>query len=426
MKKRKVIITAFIVITALLTSSCLFPYTLYEALYPDTDVTPECDNTQGLGEDFPAVSEEDEISVPKKDEIPQEEDEISVPQKDEISAEDEISQEEDVPEEERTIYSLVELRDYLNEKKERDELEIRFEYLGAEKFDAQLIARMLAAFYIQYEYTGNHYTLEITEFPGDRIADAYFSGNTSFLNDDEKQALNEAVKIVEAAKKETDGDYELEIYLHDYLAETITYYNPSVDVPDPSDPPRHLTAVGGLLDKYANCQGYTDSFYLLATIAGFKVGRMCVTDFSGEGHMTNTICLDDEWYIVDVTFDDASYGNEYKTNYRLFNAGADMCDEYDWLEVWEYNPIAEISDQNYYYYTEGEAYESLEAMSEDIVNSWLKGETEFHTLLLNQTVDWSALSDVLYECMLKNNGEGYYYIWSFYTNENTFFIVCFC
>ncbi|MBO7216558.1 MAG: hypothetical protein J6V84_06120 [Clostridia bacterium] len=82
MKKRKVIITVFIVITALLTSSCLFPYTLYEALYPDTDVTPECDNTQGIGEDFPAVSEEDEISVPKKDEIPQEEDEIYVPKKD--------------------------------------------------------------------------------------------------------------------------------------------------------------------------------------------------------------------------------------------------------------------------------------------------------------------------------------------------------
>jgi hypothetical protein len=102
-----------------------------------------------------------------------------------------------------------------------------------------------------------------------------------------------------------------------------------------------------------------------------------------------------------------------------------MCDEYDWLEVWEYNPIAEISDKNYYYYTEGETYESLEAMSEDIVNGWLRGETEFHTLLLNQTVDWSALSDVLYEYLLKTDEEGYYYIWSFYTAENTFFIVYF-
>ncbi len=407
MKKRIVIITAFIVITALLTSSCFFPFPLPEASSSDAGITSENSDDLGIEESFPTINEDD----------------ISVPEKDEISAE-EMSEEDEAPKEERTIYSLVELRDYLNEKKERDELEIRFEYLGDEEFDAQLIARMLAALYIKYEYTENHYTLEITEFPGDRIADAYFCEDTSSLNDDEKQVLNEAVKIVEAAKAETNGDYELEIYLHDYLAETITYYNPSVDVPDPSDPPRHLTAVGGLLDKYANCQGYTDSFYLLATIAGFKVGRMCVTDFNGEGHMINTICLDNEWYVVDVTFDDASYGSEYKTNYRLFNAGADMCDEYDWLELWEYNPISENSNKNYYY-TEGEAYESLEEMSADIINGMLSGETEFHTMLLNQAVDWSALSDILYEDLLKTDSEGNYYIWAFHTNKNTFFIVYF-
>ena len=265
------------------------------------------------------------------------------------------------------------------------------------------------------------------EYPGERVADAYHSGDTSALSENEKLLLKEATAIVKQAKAETDNDFDLEVYLHDYVTEAITYYSPSTDIPDPLDPPRHLTAVGGLIDNAANCQGYTDSFNLLASIAGFEVGRLSVfTNSDNEPHVTSIICLNDKWYIVDPTFDDVAYdGGEEMTNHRLFNAGKDKCNEYYWPEEFEYNEISETSGDTYYYDRVARNFDSAEAISEYIAINWLAGQTEFEVMLSDQACDWKDLSDVLYDRLMLIGEPFSYQIWCYRNTEDTFFTVVF-
>ena len=325
------------------------------------------------------------------------------------------------------IYNLFQLRDFLNDSKNNGELNVKFEYLGSDPISAQLIARMTSSFYISYCYVGNQYNLDMYEYPGDRVAKAYHSGDTSALSYDEKLLLEEATKIVEQAKAATDNDFDLEVYLHDYVVEAITYYSPSTDVPDPMDPPRHLTAVGGLLDKSANCQGYTDAFNLLASMAGFEVGRLSVFTIDDDTpHVTSTISLEGEWYIVDPTFNDVLYDTgEQKTNYRLFNAGKDRCAEYYWPAEFEYNQIAETCKDQYFYNHRGTRFDSLKSISEHITANWLMGQTEFDVMLSGQVCSWGDLSDVLYDDLMLTNKQFNYHIWCYHTSKDTFFKVVF-
>ncbi len=156
-------------------------------------------------------------------------------------------------------------------------------------------------------------------YAGDRILDAWEKSDTSSLSDDEKAVLELAKELVEQAKAETDSALELEIWLHDYICEKVTYENPDMDVPAfQLASLRQLSCIGALLDGKANCQGYTDAFYLLGNMAGFKVGR--VFGDAGEGHVWNTITIDGKEYITDLTFDDIDDEEYGGWTYTFFNA----------------------------------------------------------------------------------------------------------
>ncbi len=424
MKKRFIAFVALIVAVSFVLSGCIF----IDFDEPDRDYTSKTysQNTSIEKNESSEASFASEESI--NGESSAEESSIEESSIEESSVEEPSQEESSIPEEPeryKEIHNLAELRDYLNEMKNKDILTFDFTYLGDEEFDAQLVARMTNSFYVTYNWIGNDYTIELMEFPGDRIVDAFFSGDNSALNDDEKLALNRALELVAAADQESENDYEFELYLHNYLASTITYYSPFLDVPDPNDPPRHLTAIGGLLDGSANCQGYSDSFYVLASIAGFKVGRMSAVDNNGEGHMLNTIFLNGKWYVVDVTFDDVLFGDEDETTHRLFNAGEDMCDEYSWIPEYEYNQIAENSDELYYYNCEGQTYKSLDEIVEAVTEQWLMETSEFHIMLEGQVSNGDELSGLLYDSLMETGEYFDYNIFAYTTGENTYFIIRF-
>ena len=237
-----------------------------------------------------------------------------------------------------TFSSLTALRDFMTAKKEADVMTFTFKYTGPE-LSGQSIAQMTNACVVNRNRNGQVYTVTMTEYPGDRIVDAYFSGDSSELNAAEKSAMSKAVQLVNQAKAKAKNTFELEVLLHDTLCDMVTYDDHTRDVPDARNPPRNLTVVGALLDGRANCQGYTDAFYTLASIAGFTVRRLS-TYTPDDLHMTNTIYLNNAWYVVDVTFDDVN-GDE--RNYRLFNAGVDVIHEYTWDPEKETQPIARTS-----------------------------------------------------------------------------------
>ncbi|MBQ8248542.1 MAG: hypothetical protein IJY93_01490 [Clostridia bacterium] len=336
-----------------------------------------------------------------------------------------------------TISNTDALCDYMHSKKESDILTFKFKYTGnQDDINATRMADMLCCFYLSWERTGDVYTVTVTEYPGDHIVDAHRKGDTSSLTYDERLTYNKALEMVEEARRNSNSMIELEIAIHDMLCESIVYDNSNgTYVADKNKPPRHLTAVGALLDGRANCQGYTDAFYLLASLAGFEVGRQFVEDYETT-HMTNTIRLDGKWYIVDVTYDDVDIndGNTIKC-YRLFNAGEDMCTEYWWPDDMEYHNICEYSGSNYYYNLPGyvggndytKSFTSVYDMAEMIADEWMyNGRTHFNTVLLGVGTDWTALDDPLYDILTERGAPvNNYTLYSTNANENTFFYLYF-
>ena len=190
---------------------------------------------------------------------------------------------------------------------------------------------------------------EVGIYPGAKVAYAYKTGKTQILNGEERRLYNIAVQIVNAAKvKHTP--LQKELYLHEKITELATYYTVNTN----SKTPRHCTAIGALIDGRANCQGYTDAFYMLGQMAGFNVGKMTGNANNG-AHVWNTIEFGDgKVYAVDVTFDDASFKfdrNREYNSYIYFNAPMEILQT---THTWQaaYNPKLQTKiDNRYFYYT---------------------------------------------------------------------------
>ena len=312
---------------------------------------------------------------------------------------------------------LRQLSDYLNEQKNKNVLKIPFKYNGNEELDPQMLAQMVSAFYVTDTVVGDKHTLNITEYPGDRIVDAYSSGNKSSLTSDEKRAMDKAIQMVSSAKSKAKNNWELELSLHDMLVEHITYYSDDkLNFERLEDAPEYLTVVGALLDGKANCQGYSDAFYTLASMAGFTVSRMNV-ETPDDLHVTNTISLNGRWYVVDVTFDDQ--GEEAPANHRLFNAGLDYVNEYSWKYWKEINPIAAMSGVDYYYNNKGISFYTMKSFAEYTVNKWLAGEKSVDGMVKNQK-NGEAIEGELSK-LLNNTGKAYNYTYWYYEDSKNLY-----
>ena len=166
-------------------------------------------------------------------------------------------------------------------------------------------------------------TLKPDYYPGQKIVWARESGDFSKLSDEERQTYEAAVALVEQAKEETEDMMELELWLHDWICTHVEYDSPYTYVyPEDYVGLDELTCVGAILNGKANCQGYTDAFYLLGTLAGLEVHK--VFGMAGEGHCWNAVRLDGWLYTVDVTFNDTSCPEPEERTYIWYNNALDM------------------------------------------------------------------------------------------------------
>ena len=236
---------------------------------------------------------------------------------------------------------------------------------------------------------------------------------------DERRAAQLAVEIVENARVEAPDALALERALHDWLCENVDYTNGEMTVPDV---PRFCGALGALLDGEANCQGYSDAFYLLAGLAGFEVRHQNGTDASGAAHTWNVIRLNGKWYIVDVTHDDVESSNTW--HYKAFNAGLDLID-HTWPEEGSIAEIEAATDPSLNeYLANGRAFDSLSALAEAAILARQNGGARIYRVMLQgQTADWEALSDQILEAA---NARGISCSWQIYASAqagNTYYSV---
>lgn len=117
--------------------------------------------------------------------------------------------------------------------------------------------------------------------------------------------------ILQAAEQPTD--YDKLLYIHDRIVDN-TVYTSSGELYE-------YEADGPLVYGKAVCEGYSKAFMYLAQSLGFEC--VCVIGTAnGEDHMWNLVKLYDEWYNVDVTWDDpvrSDGENVLRHNYFLIS-----------------------------------------------------------------------------------------------------------
>lgn len=105
------------------------------------------------------------------------------------------------------------------------------------------------------------------------------------------------------------------VRIHDYIARKISYAYQSDGItpesPDSCVWTHNITGVSYL--GRGVCESYAKTFQFLCNVYG--VDSLIVIGETEEEHAWNYICIDDEWYLVDVTFDDKHDWEEY---YRYF------------------------------------------------------------------------------------------------------------
>ena len=158
---------------------------------------------------------------------------------------------------------------------------------------------------------GGIFCLGSSYFVSDKMREAnmiYRSDRDTF--DTRADELNEVKNRIIANMPESTDDYDKVKYIHDYITENCSYLTGM-------DDSYNSTAYGCLVEKKANCEGYSKAFNLLASEAGLRsvvvIGR---TD-KDENHAWNQVRVNGEWYNIDVTWDDGDDENAPRMLYFL-------------------------------------------------------------------------------------------------------------
>ncbi len=198
-------------------------------------------------------------------------------------------------------------------------------------------------------YWNDSYRLKYSEiqyYPGCNVISAVRTGQLNKLNGDELELYTLAQEIVDEARAASEDTLSLEKYLHDEICRRTRYYTYESD-----ELTRKDTAIGALIDGLAECDGYADAFYLLGNLAGFNVRYVHGQTTSMGSHLWNIVHLNDEWFAMDVTWDDFEADNyAFAPYYIYFNIGADrLSATHSWYDDALLEPIAQTTGiPNYY------------------------------------------------------------------------------
>lgn len=113
---------------------------------------------------------------------------------------------------------------------------------------------------------------------------------------------NDTISLLQNAKKDINvsgmSEYEKVDAVNTYLCDKVKY----ADV-TPYAPETHM-AYGALRDGVAVCDGYSCAATLLLREYGVECELIVGTCIDGGGHAWNMVCLDGEWYHMDITWND--------------------------------------------------------------------------------------------------------------------------
>lgn len=122
------------------------------------------------------------------------------------------------------------------------------------------------------------------------------TGDTSFLTDNELLAYRQLFVIAKELRLQELSDVDAVIAVHDYLIRNTVYDEATAS--SGSGGPSHYVE-GTLLNGLAVCSGYASTFQLLMMLAGIPCEYVW-----NDVHAWNLVQIEEEWYHIDVTWDD--------------------------------------------------------------------------------------------------------------------------
>ena len=183
--------------------------------------------------------------------------------------------------------------------------------------------------YLHDDRKGLFHITEIEYRTALNILNHYRQGKQASLTSRELQTLNAALSIVNAAPS---NPLERERYLHDQLCARVTYMTDDEAYNDNDQ------AIGALLNGEADCDGYSEAFYLLCNLAGIPARLQHGDTYDKSDrydedatHMWNLVCVSGNWLMIDVTWDDRD--DEGVNTYQYYNIGRSrMSETHKWNE----------------------------------------------------------------------------------------------
>lgn len=119
-------------------------------------------------------------------------------------------------------------------------------------------------------------------------------------------AESEAKRIISKIPKDAD-DYDKLLYIHDWLVK---------NVQKDTQAEYAATIYGTLIKRTALCEGYAKTFSYLCNL--MNIENIIVTGQTDVAHMWNMVKLGENWYHVDVTWDDVSIDMPDFVSYQFF------------------------------------------------------------------------------------------------------------
>ncbi len=267
----------------------------------------------------------------------------------------------------------------------------------------------------EVEADGKTLTIRPVAYPGVRIVAAWKADRLDSLSEEERRTYEKAQGVVQQAKAKTENALELEAFLHNWLCQNVTYDNTNAGLLTGGGTLQpEWTATSALLKGKANCQGFSDAFYLLGQLAGFEV-RFQYGTVGGEAHCWNAIKLDDaQWYYVDVTYDNdiERFLPEGQT-YAYLNFGED----HEQRTLWPNSRSAEVaeSDNAAYdlYRHNGTAFDTLDSAARYCIDQReTHNQAQAAVMVASGGLDHNDLSNALAEIL---NGRGIAANWTVFS-----------
>lgn len=168
---------------------------------------------------------------------------------------------------------------------------------GSFKFNKNDFNKALKAF--SYDYPEYYWWRN-------NLSTTYNSSGFETVSSISKEEINNKINELQIKKDEIinlckdENNYKTVKNIHDYLVNNVKY--------DKSDDDAH-TIVGSLLKGNAVCDGYSLAYKYLLNEAGFNcivIEGQAIENKDLVEHAWNCVELNNEWYEVDATWDDAS------------------------------------------------------------------------------------------------------------------------